>query len=402
VSAVYGTITIIAFILIGICLLVDKNKERYLLLLFISIFLANLGYFLISIAPSLNFALNANRLSYLGQVFLPYFLLMMLLTICKINRPKWLNPILITISIVVLFIAASPGIFPIYYKTVEIDKSEGFTKIVREYGILHKTYLVYLISYMIAQLSVVIYAICKKRIISYLHAVFLLSATLCNTVIWLVEKFISRNFELLSVSYIITELFILLVYGIVQQYEALKLEKEHLAMFDSMTGLLNSGTVQNKINDILASDKGLGSAMLVIDVDNLKTINDSFGHQAGTTAICSVSNSLKKMFQATDILGRYGGDEFIMILNTDAREILEQIAKGIYEKINSTQGFQRQIENYLGHAITTTEKSRITCSIGIASAGDVRKEEDINELIRSADEILYKVKTGEKGHYAFL
>ena len=165
--AVYGTITIIAFILIGICLLVDKNKERYLLLLFISIFLANLGYFLISIAPSLNFALNANRLSYLGQVFLPYFLLMMLLTICKIDRPKWLNPILITISIVVLFIAASPGIFPIYYKTVEIDKSEGFTKIVREYGILHKTYLVYLISYMIAQLSVVIYAICKKRIISY-------------------------------------------------------------------------------------------------------------------------------------------------------------------------------------------------------------------------------------------
>ena len=90
-------------------------------------------------------------------------------------------------------------------------------------------------------------------------------------------------------------------------------------------------------------------------------------------------------------------------LDTEGRdEILEQIAKGIYEKINSTQGFQRQIENYLGHAITTTEKSRITCSIGIASAGDVRKEEDINELIRSADEILYKVKTGEKGHYAFL
>ena len=79
-SAVYGTISIIAFILIGICLLVDKNKNQYLLLLFISIFLANLGYFLISIAPSLNFALNANRLSYLGQVFLPYFLLMMLLT----------------------------------------------------------------------------------------------------------------------------------------------------------------------------------------------------------------------------------------------------------------------------------------------------------------------------------
>lgn len=386
--AVYGTITIIAFILIGICLLVDKNKERYLLLLFISIFLANLGYFLISIAPSLNFALNANRLSYLGQVFLPYFLLMMLLTICKIDRPKWLNPILITISIVVLFIAASPGIFPIYYKTVEIDKSEGFTKIVREYGILHKTYLVYLISYMIAQLSVVIYAICKKRIISYLHAVFLLSATLCNTVIWLVEKFISRNFELLSVSYIITELFILLVYGIVQQYEALKLEKEHLAMFDSMTGLLNSGTVQNKINDILASDKGLGSAMLVIDVDNLKTINDSFGHQAGTTAICSVSNSLKKMFQATDILGRYGGDEFVVFLKgfDGGREQLEKKLHSVLREISS----QKIIEQ---------NDLKVSCTIGAAFA--TAETKGFETLFMRADKALYQTKQSGKNTYLF-
>ncbi len=386
--AVYGTITIIAFILIGICLLVDKNKERYLLLLFISIFLANLGYFLISIAPSLNFALNANRLSYLGQVFLPYFLLMMLLTICKIDRPKWLNPILITISIVVLFIAASPGIFPIYYKTVEIDKSEGFTKIVREYGILHKTYLVYLISYMIAQLSVVIYAICKKRIIPYLHAVFLLSATLCNTVIWLVEKFISRNFELLSVYYIITELFILLVYGIVQQYEALKLEKEHLAMFDSMTGLLNSGTVQNKINDILASDKGLGSAMLVIDVDNLKTINDSFGHQAGTTAICSVSNSLKKMFQATDILGRYGGDEFVVFLKgfDGGREQLEKKLHSVLREISS----QKIIEQ---------NDLKVSCTIGAAFA--TAETKGFETLFMRADKALYQAKQSGKNTYLF-
>ena len=128
-SAIYGTISIIAFILIGICFIIDKSKNRYLLLLFISIFVANLGYFLISVAPSLDFALHANRLSYLGQVFLPYFLLMMLLTICKIEYPKWLNPVLITIGIVVLLIAASPGILPIYYRTVAIDKSEGLQKL---------------------------------------------------------------------------------------------------------------------------------------------------------------------------------------------------------------------------------------------------------------------------------
>ena len=142
--------------------------------------------------------------------------------------------------------------------------------------------------------------------------------------------------------------------------------------------------------------------LMFIDLDNFKHYNDTFGHDVGDLILKEMAKIFRKAVKGRGFVARYGGDEFIMILNTDAREILEQIAKGIYEKINSTQGFQRQIENYLGHAITTTEKSRITCSIGIASAGDVRKEEDINELIRSADEILYKVKTGEKGHYAFL
>lgn len=387
-STVYGIISMIAFILIGICLFVDKNKNRYLLLLFISIFLANLGYFLISIAPSLNFALHANRLSYFGQVFLPYFLLMMLLTICKIDPPKWLNPVLITISIVVLLIAASPGILPIYYKTVVIDKSEGFTKIIREYGILHKTYLVYLISYVIAQMSVVIYAIYKKKIVSYLHAIFLLSATLCNTVIWFTERFISRNFELLSVSYIITELFILLVYGIVQQYETLKFEKECLSMCDSMTGLLNNGAVQNKIGDILDSGKGLGSAMLVIDVDNLKRINDTFGHQTGTAAICSVSDSLKKMFRATDILGRYGGDEFVVFLQgfDKGREQLAEKLENVLQEISS----QKIIEQ---------NDLKVTCTIGAAFATE--ETGSFETLFMRADKALYQAKQNGKNTYFF-
>ena len=387
-STIYGTICIIAFILIGACLLVDRNKNKYLLSLFISIFFADLGYFLISIAPSLNFALNANRLSYLGQVFLPYFLLMMLLTICKVTYPKWLNSVLITIGIVVLLIAASPGILPIYYSTVDIDNSEGFTKIIREYGVLHKTYTVYLVSYVIAQLSVVVYAILKKKIISYLHAIFLLSATLCNTVIWLTEKFISRNFEMLSVSYIITELFILLVYGIVQQYEKLKFENEHLASHDSITGLLNSGALQEKINGILVSGKSLGSVMLVIDVDHLKAINDTFGHQTGTTAICSVANSLKNMFRSTDILGRYGGDEFIVFMEgfDDGRELLAKKLQNVLQEISSQK-------------ITEHNDLNITCTIGAAFATEETR--NFQTLFMKADNALYQAKRNGRNTFHF-
>ena len=241
---------------------------------------------------------------------------------------------------------------------------------------------------MIAQLSVVIYAIYKKKIVSYLHAIFLLSATLCNTVIWFTERFISRNFELLSVSYIITELFILLVYGIVQQYETLKFEKECLSMCDSMTGLLNNGAVQNKIGDILDSGKGLGSAMLVIDVDNLKRINDTFGHQTGTAAICSVSDSLKKMFSATDILGRYGGDEFVVFLQgfDKGREQLAEKLESVLQEISS----QKIIEQ---------NDLKVTCTIGAAFATE--ETGSFETLFMRADKALYQAKQNGKNTYLF-
>ena len=83
------------------------------------------------------------------------------------------------------------------------------------------------------------------------------------------------------------------------------------------------------------------------------------------------------------------------------RKKLEKIAKNIYAKRESSDGFKKQIEDYLGHSISVDKDSRITCSMGIAKAGDVKCEEDINNLIHQADELLYKVKTREKGNYAF-
>ena len=181
---------------------------------------------------------------------------------------------------------------------------------------------------------------------------------------------------------------------------------QEAAVTDLLTGIYNRAGMYEEIQKMIEcysmSKEVHHVGLMFIDLDNFKHYNDTFGHDVGDLILKEMAKIFQKASKGRGFVARYGGDEFIMILNTDDHEILENIAKGIYEKINATQGFQQQIEKYLGHAITTTEKSRITCSIGIASAGDVRKEEDINELIRSADEILYKVKTGEKGHYAFL
>ena len=217
-SVVYGILCVISLVLIGVCLAVDRKKDICLLFLFVSVFVSNLGQYLISVAPNLTFALNANRIAYLGQVFLPLLLLKMILDLCNLNYKKWFLIVLTVISVAVLFITLTPGIFTLYYKNVSIEIVDGVTKIIRDYGPLHLLYYVYLLLYFIFMLLAIIYSSLKKKITSTLHTAFLLSAVLCNITIWLAERILPRGFEFLTVSYIISELFVLLLYGILQEY----------------------------------------------------------------------------------------------------------------------------------------------------------------------------------------
>ncbi len=217
-SIAYGILCVISLALIGVCLAVDRKKDICLLLLFISVFVCNLGQFLISVAPSLSSALNGNRIAYLGQVFLPLLMLKMILNLCSLNYKKWLLPTLSFISIAVLFVTLTPGFFPCYYKNVSIEVADGVTRLIRDYGPLHLLYYIYLLLYFALMLIVIIHSAVKKKITSTLHTTFLLCAVLCSIVIWLAEQFLPRGFEFLTVSYVISELFILLLYGILQEY----------------------------------------------------------------------------------------------------------------------------------------------------------------------------------------
>ena len=217
-SIAYGILCVISLALIGVCLAVDRKKDICLLLLFISVFVCNLGQFLISVAPNLSFALNGNRIAYLGQVFLPLLMLKMILNLCSLNYKKWLLPTLSLISIAVLFVTLTPGFFPCYYKNVSIAVADGVTRLIRDYGPLHLLYYIYLLSYFALMLIVIIHSAVKKKITSTLHTTFLLCAVLCSIIIWFAEQFFPRGFEFLTVSYVISELFILLLYGILQEY----------------------------------------------------------------------------------------------------------------------------------------------------------------------------------------
>jgi len=216
-SLAYGIIAFISLCMVGVCVIADKKRDIWLLLVFVSVSLCNLGYFMTAISKDLGDALNSNRIAYLGSVFLPFFLLMMILRFCGIKLRKPLTVTLVAVGIVMLAITTSPGILPIYYSTVDIQMVDGYTKLVRAYGPLHLLYYVYLVGYMLSMIGVTLYAISKRKIKSRSHTVLLVCTVFCNITIWLVEQLLPRGFEWLSVSYIITECLMLAIYHSMQK-----------------------------------------------------------------------------------------------------------------------------------------------------------------------------------------
>lgn len=191
--------------------MMDRGRNRWLFVLFVSVFVCELGYFLTSISKTLEGALTAYRVSYLGNVFLPFFMLMMLLDLNRLRYPKALPKVLVVLSTLMLLLAASGGWSTLYYKEVALEFVGGAAQLVREYGPLHGLYGCYLYAYFAAMVGLVLYASVKRRTYSVSHTVFLAVAALGNISIWMVEKLIPRSFEFLAISYVLTALMMLLL-----------------------------------------------------------------------------------------------------------------------------------------------------------------------------------------------
>ena len=217
-STVYGIAMAVSLIMTGVYYCVDKKHDKWLGLLFASVAVCDIGYFLLSLSSTLDAALWANRIAYLGSVFLPFSLLMMIITLSRFTYPKRLPKILVAVNTAMFLVAASGGFLPVYYKAVSLDFVNGYTVLIKEYGPLHPIYKVFLFAYFAAMVAVIAYTAVKKTVVSSKHTVFLAFVVIGNIAIWLVENTIHSSFEFLSISYIITEGMILFLYSILQDY----------------------------------------------------------------------------------------------------------------------------------------------------------------------------------------
>jgi DNA-binding CsgD family transcriptional regulator len=145
----------------------------------------------------------------------------MLLTIvklCGFEVQKKLVIVLIALGAAMFVIVATSGILPWYYKEISLVFVDGAAKLEKVYGVLHPTYLVYLLAYFATMVVCIIQSICKKIIASQRYAALLAAIVFGNIAVWLVEKFIPWNFEFLSVSYLFSELILLGLYWMMQDY----------------------------------------------------------------------------------------------------------------------------------------------------------------------------------------
>ena len=231
-----------------------KHKEFWLTMLFCCVPVVNLGYSLLSMAKTVEFAVFANDVTYLGSVFLSMCMFLTIMRLCGFEIKKKHIITCVSLGVVMFAIVATSGILPWYYKSVELEIVDGSAKLVKEYGVLHSVYLFYLLGYFAAMIGTIIHSIRKNKIAQTKYAVFIAGVVCLNILMWLFERFVSWNYEFLSVTYIGSELLLLLVYWMMQDYvhknevpsPVIVEEKAPIIIVDNMTRA-------EKIKTILAS-----------------------------------------------------------------------------------------------------------------------------------------------------
>ena len=221
-TIIYGAAAVLSLVLLIGCCLSVRKKRAWFILLFSSVLVVNIGYTFLALSSCLEMALQANRVAYLGSVFLPLSMLMIILDVTNTKYKKWLPAALLGIATVVFLIAASPGVLDIYYKDVAFEIVNGVATLVKVYGPLHSLYLFYLLGYFAAMVTVIIRASIKKTVDTTSHAIILAIAVFVNIGVWFIEQLTSIDFEMLSISYIISEMFLLGVHLIMNENQRLR------------------------------------------------------------------------------------------------------------------------------------------------------------------------------------
>lgn len=165
-----------------------------------------------------------------------------------------------------------------------------------------------------------------------------------------------------------------------------ELELKKKAILDPLTKVFNRSAGIEKINAILSRNVPGENALLLLDLDNFKEVNDNLGHLVGDTVLVDVSNILRNHVRTSDVVCRLGGDEFVVFLANIPEEVIGRNVSKLLQKLNliyERDGISEEISASVGIAVTPGDGN------------------DFQELYEKADKALYEVKKSRKNNYRF-
>lgn len=176
---------------------------------------------------------------------------------------------------------------------------------------------------------------------------------------------------------------VVLVFNDISRRKAQEMFLKRLAHVDGLTSVFNQRTILKRLDEELARAKRyeLKLSCIIFDLDFFKKVNDTFGHLSGDKCLRKAARLLKGSLRKTDIVGRYGGDEFVVILPETSPE-------------QAVIPVERFLKFYAGHSVVRLKDRSVRTSFSVGISGyPVKGVDSVKDLINAADKALYLSKT---------
>lgn len=193
-----------------------------------------------------------------------------------------------------------------------------------------------------------------------------------------------RYYELILAGVLLGGLGVLLGY----LWKQNRREQEELMEYaetDALTGAVNKASTEKKINQWLQETDGGIQAFLMLDVDNFKSVNDVYGHAAGDDALRQIGKALAQEFRGDDIIGRIGGDEFVVLM------------KNITDRESAVARVENMCQRIREISVKGVAGNPLSCSVGVVYSPDHGRS--YQELYLRADKALYETKERGRNGY---
>ena len=194
------------------------------------------------------------------------------------------------------------------------------------------------------------------------------------------------------------------IVGALDKYKMNQLLRKH-AETDLLTGLYNRKMYYDRVEQYLeqATKKNttIDLAVIYADLDKFKYYNDNFGHSVGDAILVEFAKIFTKASEQYGWVTRFGGDEFVIVLETAEKEKVEQVIEDIYSMIKESNGFVSVVEKIVKSDIDIDETNFASVSLGVAMRTNISEMKSVDHIRKKADAALYDVKRNGRGYAKF-